>query len=75
MPLSAPRLQALHAPPQPVLQQTPSTQLPEVHWVAPVQATPLPSFGAQLVPLQKLPAEQLASEAHEEGHEVPSPHT
>ena len=34
------RLQALHAPQLELPQQTPSTQLPELHWLAPVQAVP-----------------------------------
>ena len=46
------RLQASHAPPQAVLQQTPSTQLPEVHSLAAAQAVPLAFFATQA------PAEQ-----------------
>ena len=34
----------VHAPSQ----QTPSTQLPEVHWFAAVHITPLACFGLQL---------------------------
>jgi hypothetical protein len=37
------RLQASHWPRHAVLQQTPSTQLPLVHWLLVVQAAPLPS--------------------------------
>jgi hypothetical protein len=46
------RLQASHAPEQAVLQQRPSTQLPEVHWLAPVQVAPLVCFTTQVPPLQ-----------------------
>ncbi len=45
-------LHASQAPPHAVLQQTPSTQLPERHWLFAVHAGPLPSFATQLVPLQ-----------------------
>jgi hypothetical protein len=45
-------LQASHAPEQAELQQTPSTQLPLEHWLAPVHAAALASFATQLVPLQ-----------------------
>jgi hypothetical protein len=46
------RLHASQAPPHAVLQQTPSTQLPEAHWLAAVHTVPLAIFGTQLVPLQ-----------------------
>jgi hypothetical protein len=46
------RLQASHAPAQAVLQQRPSTQLPEVHWLAAVQVVPLDCFTTQVPPLQ-----------------------
>jgi hypothetical protein len=45
-------LQASQAPPQAVLQQTPSTQLPEPHWLAAVHVTPLGFLATQVVPLQ-----------------------
>jgi hypothetical protein len=35
----------MQLPPQAVLQHTPSTQLPLAHWLAPVHAVPLLSFG------------------------------
>ena len=44
--------QASHCPPQAELQQTPSTQEPEVQLELVVQATPFPTFGAQLPALQ-----------------------
>jgi hypothetical protein len=43
-------LQASQAPPQAVLQQTPSTQLPEEHWL-PAVHVPLLDFLATQVPL------------------------
>jgi hypothetical protein len=45
-------LQASHAPPQAVLQHTPSTQLPEVHWLAAVQTAPLDSLVVHVPALQ-----------------------
>ena len=39
--------QAWHWPPQAELQQTPSTQLPLVHWSDAPQAAPLASVGTQ----------------------------
>jgi hypothetical protein len=46
-------LQASHTPPlQEVLQQTPSTQLPEAHWLAAEQAAPLAFFTVQVPLLQ-----------------------
>jgi hypothetical protein len=69
-------LQASHAPAQPVLQQTPSTQLPLVHWLAPEHALPLASLAMQLVPLHQSPTTQFASTLHEDGHEaLPPLHT
>ena len=44
--------QAWHWPEHAVLQQTPSTQLALVHWLAPVQAEPFASFGTQAPALQ-----------------------
>jgi hypothetical protein len=52
VPTEPTRLHASQALPHAVLQQTPSTQLPEAHWLLVVHAGPLPSFGTQLVPLQ-----------------------
>jgi len=37
--------QVWQVPAQPVLQQTPSTQLPLAHWAPAVQAVPFVSFG------------------------------
>jgi hypothetical protein len=45
-------LHASQEPPQAVLQQTPSTQLPLPHWLAVEHAVPLPSLGTQAPPLQ-----------------------
>ncbi len=45
-------LQASQLPLHAVLQQTPSTQLPLVHWLLPVHAVPFASFATQAVPLQ-----------------------
>jgi EamA domain-containing membrane protein RarD len=54
--LAWPVLALLHAwqvPPQAVLQQNPSTQVPLVHWFGAVHAVPLTSFATQaLLPLQ-----------------------
>ena len=44
--------QAWHCPPQALLQQTPSTQLPLPHWLAAVQAPPFDSFGTHAPALQ-----------------------
>jgi hypothetical protein len=44
--------QAWHWPPQAVLQQTPSTQLPLPHWFAAVQAPPFPILGVHAPALQ-----------------------
>jgi hypothetical protein len=46
------RLQAWHWSPQPELQQTPSTQLPLVHWVPAVQLMPSDFLGWQVPPPQ-----------------------
>jgi hypothetical protein len=46
------RLQASQAPAQAVLQQRPSTQLPEVHWLAAEQVAPFDCLATQEVPLQ-----------------------
>jgi hypothetical protein len=53
------RLQAWQAASQPVLQQRPCSQYPEVHSVAPPQVTPI-GFLPQMVPLQTKPAAQSA---------------
>jgi hypothetical protein len=44
VPIALAWLQAAHWPVQAVSQQTPSTQKPEVHWLAPPQAWPFPSL-------------------------------
>jgi hypothetical protein len=49
---------AWHVPVQAVLQQTPSTQKPEVHWRPDVQAAPLPDFRMQPVEPQYALASQ-----------------
>ena len=55
MPTFPGRTQESQAPPQAVLQHTPSTQLPLPHWLAAEQAPPLVFFGAQVPASQKLP--------------------
>jgi hypothetical protein len=45
-------LHALHEPAHALLQHTPSTQLPEVHSKAVLQAAPFDLVETQLVPLQ-----------------------
>jgi hypothetical protein len=47
-----PAEQAWHVPPQAALQQKPSTQKPETHWLAPLQDTPCAFFVVQVPPLQ-----------------------
>jgi hypothetical protein len=66
VPLVPPVLAAEHAvqaPVQAVLQQNPSTQLPEVHWLAAVHAVPFAAFAVQVVPEQKSPEMQSVSAA------------
>ncbi|MEN9797934.1 MAG: hypothetical protein RL653_1630 [Pseudomonadota bacterium] len=55
-------LQAWHVAVQAPLQQTPSTQWPELHWLAAVQLCPTTRFGSHAPALQWLPALQSASE-------------
>jgi hypothetical protein len=45
-------LHAWHVPLQAPLQQTPSTQFPEVHWLAAVHADALAFFAVQVPPEQ-----------------------
>ncbi len=45
-------LQASQAPPHAVSQQTPSMQLPLVHWLLVAHAAPLASFGLHRLALQ-----------------------
>lgn len=52
VPMLPETLHASQAPPHAVLQHTPSTQLPDVHWALLVQITPLASLGKQLDPEQ-----------------------
>src|SRR5262245_45206125 len=62
----APFFAAVHAtqtPPQPVSQQTPSTQLPLVHSIAPPHAAPLAFVATQALLLQYALAAQSACEA------------
>jgi hypothetical protein len=57
-------LQASQAPPHAPLQQTPSAQKPEVHWLPPPQEAPSTFFAVQVPPApQKNPALQSASAA------------
>jgi len=42
----------MHPEVQLVLQHTPSTQLPEVHWLGALHICPGPFFARQLVPWQ-----------------------
>lgn len=70
------RLQKSQPRPQAVLQHTPSTQLPEVHWLAPEQVRPLACFGThRFEPLHQWPAAQSVSSKHEVGQLAPPPHT
>jgi hypothetical protein len=66
-----PLAQVSQAPPQPLLQHTPSTQLPELHSLPPPQAMPL-AFKPQLVPVQKLPVAQSLSIEQLLRHWVPA---
>jgi len=52
MPRLPARLHALHVPQLAALQQTPSTQLPLVHWPPPLHVSPSSCLATQLVPLQ-----------------------
>src|SRR5439155_1507747 len=56
--LPAATLHASHAPLQEVLQQTPSTQLPELHSKPLEQEAPFDLVETQLVPLHQLPLVQ-----------------
>ena len=47
-----PAAHAWQVPEQAVLQQKPSTQKPEVHWLAPLQAVPCTFFAVQVPALQ-----------------------
>ncbi len=62
--------QALQAPVHAVLQQNPSAQKPEAHWLAAVQVPPLVFLATQAVPEQKSPAMQSVSAAHVSLHAV-----
>jgi hypothetical protein len=66
-------LQASQEPPQPVLQHTPSTQLPLPHWLAAEQVAPFVRLGTQAPASQKLPLLQCASVAQAPGHEAEEP--
>jgi hypothetical protein len=48
-----------------VLQQAPSTQKPDAHWLPERQAPPGDFFAVQLPPSQKLPDVQSASAVHD----------
>jgi len=54
-----------HAPPQAVLQQNPSTQLPLVHCTLLEQALPLASVPLHVLPEQKLPPAHCEPLEHE----------
>jgi hypothetical protein len=63
----------MQLPAQPVLQHTPSTQLPLVHWLPAVHAVPFVSFGTHEPAGQWLPATQSLSWVHDVGQDV-EPH-
>lgn len=71
-------LQDSHVPQLGAPQQTPSTQLPEAHWLPAVQAVPR-AFSVQLLvlplPWQVLGARQSASEVQGEVLQALVPHT
>ncbi len=66
-------LHASQAPPQAVLQHTPSTQLPLPHWLAAEQVAPFVFLGTQAPASQKLPLLQWASEAQAPGQLAEEP--
>jgi hypothetical protein len=55
VPTDPARSQRRHAPPQELLQQTPSTQLPDAHWHPAVQATPLARLAEHALPMHAKP--------------------
>src|SRR5207249_4336521 len=61
-----------HCPVHALLQHTPSTQNPEVHWFAAPHVAPRPSFGWHTPPPQKCPAVQSPSTVHPPAHAVPA---
>ena len=67
------RLQASQAPSQAVLQQTPSTQLPDEHWLFAEQMAPLAYFAVQERFWQKCVEMQFASAVHEVGQSFELP--
>jgi hypothetical protein len=54
-----------------VLQQTPSTQLLEAHWFAPLHVAPFVFLPTHAPPRQKAVVAQSASLAHDASHPVP----
>lgn len=60
----------MHADPQPLSQQTPSTQMPAEHWWFPLHAWPIPFFGMHTDDSQNAPDWQSASAAHVASHPV-----
>jgi len=66
-------LQTAQPPVHAVLQHTPSTQLPEVHWFPAVHAVPSVRFGAHAPVWQKCVAAHCASELQVAGHAVLAP--
>jgi hypothetical protein len=62
---------AWHCAPQVVLQQTPSTQLPERHAADALHACPLPALPMHLPTLQYEPVVQSLSPAHDVAHALP----
>jgi hypothetical protein len=64
--------QAWQVPVQEVLQQTPSAQAPEVHWLVPVQAPPRSRLGEHMLVVvsQNEPLAQFASAVHAVGEQT-----
>ena len=73
VPTEPERSHASQAPPQAVSQQTPSTQLPEVHSLAVAQALPFASFGTQLLAEQYEVAMHFASTVQVAGQLTAAP--
>jgi hypothetical protein len=64
VPVDPARLHASHCPEHALLQQTPSVQLPDVHWLEARHVAPFACFAAHDPALQKSPVTQSASDAH-----------
>jgi hypothetical protein len=52
-------LQLTQAPVQATLQQTPSTQKPDMHWEVSWQTTPVARLPPQALPEQQIPSRQV----------------